>query len=198
MTRGSLRSCQSSWPWPTSSATTLRGAALQQHVGESAGRRADVERARGRAVDREGVERAGELEAAAADVGMVRSDERDVRVRHRPARRPWRRPGRRPDLAGEDQRARPLARRREPALDESESRRVLPGLITRQGRQRRYVSWCSRSKRRIALALRSTIQLGDVGQPAVGQPGVARAPRARAAMHSAASARERSRPKSAG
>ena len=45
ITRGSLRSRQSSWPWPTSSAMTLRGAALEQHVGEAAGRGADVERA---------------------------------------------------------------------------------------------------------------------------------------------------------
>ena len=56
-----------------------RGAALQQHVGEAAGRCADVERL----VDRptsmlKDVERVGELKPAAADVRMVGRDERDV------------------------------------------------------------------------------------------------------------------------
>ena len=48
------------------------GAAPQQHVGEAAGRRADVERAASLRVDRERVERVRELDAAAADVRMIR------------------------------------------------------------------------------------------------------------------------------
>ena len=43
-TRGSLRSRQSSCPYPTSTAVTLLRAALQQTIGEAAGRGADVER----------------------------------------------------------------------------------------------------------------------------------------------------------
>ncbi len=45
VTRGSLRSRQSSWPWPDVERDHARGAALQQDVGEATGRRADVERA---------------------------------------------------------------------------------------------------------------------------------------------------------
>ena len=112
MTRGSLRSVQSSWPCPTSSATTSRGAALEQDVGEAAGRRADVERPPAGHRDAERVERVRELDAAAPDVRMVR------RERARRARRSDGGAGLRDDLAvdghlsGEDQRARPLARGR--------------------------------------------------------------------------------------
>ena len=97
-----------------------RGAALQQHVGEAAGRRADVERAPAGGVDAEGVERAGELDAAAADVGMIRRDELDARVGGD------RGAGLRDDLAvdrhlaGENQRPRALARGREAAIDEGD------------------------------------------------------------------------------
>ena len=50
-----------------------RRAALQQHVGEAAGRGADVERlTRPSTSMREGVERMRELEPAAADVRMIR------------------------------------------------------------------------------------------------------------------------------
>ena len=47
-------------------------AALQQDVGEAAGGGADIERAASVRVDAERVERAGELDAAAADVRMIR------------------------------------------------------------------------------------------------------------------------------
>ena len=60
-----MRGC--SWPWPTSRATTRGRAALQQAVGEAAGRRADVERPAAGDVDRERVEGGVELLAAASD-----------------------------------------------------------------------------------------------------------------------------------
>ena len=67
-----------------------RGAALEQDVGEAASRRADVERLASGDVDAEGVERVRQLEPAAADIGMVGRDERDVGVgvdrRARPSR----------------------------------------------------------------------------------------------------------------
>ena len=68
--------------------------------------------------DAEGVERVRELDAAAPDVRMVGRDQRDV------GGRVDRRAGLGcglpvdADLAGEDQRARPLARRREAAFDD--------------------------------------------------------------------------------
>ena len=76
-----------------------RGAALQQHVGEAAGRGADVERLAAGDGDAEGVERVRELQAAAADVGVVRREQRRRRRRHRPACRPWS-PARRPRSPG--------------------------------------------------------------------------------------------------
>ena len=95
-----------------------RGAALQQHVGEAAGGGADVERLAAGDVDAEGVERVRELEPAAADVRVVRRGSAtsasastsvpafvtDLAVDR--------------DLAGQDQRARPLARRRQAAFDD--------------------------------------------------------------------------------
>ena len=99
-------------------------AALQQDVGEAAGGGADIERAAALDVDVERVERVRELDAAAADVGMVGRGQLDA------ASLADRRAGFRHDvavdahLAGENQRARPFARRRQPALDESGSSRA--------------------------------------------------------------------------
>ena len=56
------------------------GAALQQHISESASGRADVERLSAGDRDTEGVERVGELETAPADIRMVRFLEGDVCV----------------------------------------------------------------------------------------------------------------------
>ena len=66
-----------------------RGAALQQHVGEAAGRGADVERLAPVDGDAEGVERVRELEPAAADVRMIGREQRRRRRRRRPACPPW-------------------------------------------------------------------------------------------------------------
>ena len=56
-------------------------AALEQHVGESAGRGADVERRAVRSTSmREDVERVRELDPAAADVGMIGTVDRDLGV----------------------------------------------------------------------------------------------------------------------
>ncbi len=87
-------------------------AALQQDVGEAAGRRADVERAASADGNGEDVEGVRELDAAAADVRMIGSDQRDVGARRHGGaglRHDLAVDG---DLAGEDQRARPFARRR--------------------------------------------------------------------------------------
>ena len=94
------------------------GGAAEQDGGEAAGGRADGERAAAARVDREGVERAGELHAAAADVRVIGDGEIDARVLSD------RRAGLGHDLAvdrdlaREDQRARPLTRRRQPAFNE--------------------------------------------------------------------------------
>ena len=61
----------------------LARAALQQHVGEAAGGRADVERERAGDVDAERVERVRELQPAAADVRMIRHAQRDVGIARR-------------------------------------------------------------------------------------------------------------------
>ena len=54
-TRGSARSAGASWPWPTSTAQTSAAPRLEQHLGEAAGRGAEVERHRARRVEPEGV-----------------------------------------------------------------------------------------------------------------------------------------------
>src|SRR5439155_5755973 len=56
-------------------------AAPEQHVGEAASRGPDVERGTAGDIDAENVERVCELDTAAPDVGMIRLDERQVRVR---------------------------------------------------------------------------------------------------------------------
>ena len=95
-------------------------AALEQHVGESAGRCADVERLA--AVDgyAERVERMRQLDPASADVRMIRLLQRDggiVRHRHSGF---LRRLSVDEHDAGEDERARALARRGQPALHEED------------------------------------------------------------------------------
>ena len=90
-----------------------RGAALQQHVGEAAGRRADVERDAGRSTSMPKTSSAcASLSAAAADVRMVRLDRASTSASAStgvPALDDGLAVD--ADLAGEDQRARPLARR---------------------------------------------------------------------------------------
>ena len=95
-------------------------AALEQHVGEPAGRRADVERqAALPARSPKASSACASLTPPRPTYGMIGHVERDARRRPRrrsPALR--RRLAVDPHLAGEDQRARALARRGEPALDE--------------------------------------------------------------------------------
>ena len=55
------------------------GAALQQHVGEAAGRCADVEALAPANLDLKGVECVRELQSAAADIGVIGRDERHGR-----------------------------------------------------------------------------------------------------------------------
>ena len=96
VTRSSLRSRQSQLAVGDVERDHVRRAALQQAVGEAAGRGADVERRGARRRRAEGVERVGELDAPARDVRRRRVDrELDVgvdelarllRARARPAR----------------------------------------------------------------------------------------------------------------
>jgi hypothetical protein len=110
----------------------LTGATLEQHVGEAASRRADVERRAVADVDREGVERVGELHTAAADIWVIRSRERNLGVRGH-TRSSFRDHGAiHAHLARHNKRASPLARRRELAFDEEE----IEALATRHGRCR--------------------------------------------------------------
>ena len=81
-------------------------------------------------LDPEDVERVRQLDAAAADVRMVRRHELDDRVVGRPAFRPSTRPAVDLDLAGENQRARPFARRDQPAFDIKASSRRLADFIS--------------------------------------------------------------------
>jgi hypothetical protein len=95
-----------------------RRAAFEQDVGEAAGGGADVERLASLDGNAEGVERVRELDAAAPDVRMVWRDQRDLggRVDLRAGfglRAPVD-----ADLSGKDQRARPLARRRQATFDD--------------------------------------------------------------------------------
>src|SRR3546814_4451723 len=58
----------------------LRRAARQRHVGEAAGRGADVEAAEAGGVDREAVEGMRQLDAAARYPGMILAAQRDRRM----------------------------------------------------------------------------------------------------------------------
>ena len=95
-----------------------RGAVPQQDVGEAPGRGADVERRAACDGDAEGVERMVQLEPAAADVGMIGDEERDGGVDADRRARLGCRLAVDAHLAGEDERARAFARRRQSPLDE--------------------------------------------------------------------------------
>ena len=64
-----------------------RGAARQQHVGEAAGRGADIEGDLSVDRDREMIERVSQLDAAPRDPRMIASLERERRIRGEAARR---------------------------------------------------------------------------------------------------------------
>ena len=71
VTRGSIRSFQASWLVPGIDREHPRRAARQQHVGEPAGRAADVHRDRAGGIEREVVERMRQLDAPARDPRMI-------------------------------------------------------------------------------------------------------------------------------
>ena len=94
------------------------GAALQHDVGEAAGGGADVEALATLDGDLKGVQCVSELQSAAADVGVIGRDERDVGgVVHGRARLGDRLPVHR-HLAGEDQRPRPFSRGRQLPIEQ--------------------------------------------------------------------------------
>src|SRR5439155_6052434 len=107
-------------------------AALKQDVGKPAGRGADVERAFAERIDVEDVERARELDAAAADIWMVRDLERDGRVGGDAGARLRDHLAVDANLTGHDERLRALAGGSEPAFDE---RDVEPYLFRRHDRR---------------------------------------------------------------
>ncbi len=93
-------------------------AALQQHVGEAARGSADVEGNNAGGINAKGVERVRKLEPATTDPGMIGSAKHDLDVAgDRCARFGDRMPSDQ-DIAGQNQRPRPFARRNESALDE--------------------------------------------------------------------------------
>ena len=164
MTRGSVRSRQSSWLWPTSSAMTLAAPRCSRTSVKPPVDAPTSSARRPARVDGERVERAGELQAAAADVRMIRHGELDARVGLD------RRAGLRDDLAvdrhlaGEDQRARAFARRGEAAVDERD-------IEARLGRSPRVVSVSRRCSASNQL-FRDTTQSAIAAEPAVRDPGV--------------------------
>jgi hypothetical protein len=89
-------------------------AAVQPHVGESAGRRADIKRDAIGSIDAERVESGRELDSAAPDPRMIGSDDPDVGIDRHHGPGFGRAVSVDVDLSGENQRARFLAR-----LDES-------------------------------------------------------------------------------
>ena len=146
------------------------GAALEQDVGEAAGRRADVEADEPRRVDAERVERGGELVAAAADVRVaLRRPSIATSGVDEVAGLPVEPPGvARPDadLAGEDQGLGPRPGLGEAALDEELVQalprpRRTPALLTR-------LSWHSglhrRSRPEAAAPTRSRGAESELGQ----------------------------------
>ena len=62
---GEIAACN--WPCPTSTQTTFGRAAREKHMGEAAGRGADVETAMPGGIEAESIESSGELDAAARD-----------------------------------------------------------------------------------------------------------------------------------
>ena len=97
----------------------VRGAAPEQHVGEAARGRADVQGFTSFDGDAEGVEGVNELEGASADVRVVGLTHLHIGIlAHQVSGLGRRRRSGQTDVAGEDQCARPFARRGESALDE--------------------------------------------------------------------------------
>ena len=94
------------------------GAALQQHVGEAAGRGADVERHHARGIDAEMVEAVGELEPASGDVGRACAAHLERQVGGDALPGLVQPPLAGEDLPGQDQRLRLGAALGQPALDE--------------------------------------------------------------------------------
>jgi hypothetical protein len=95
-------------------------AALQEHVGEPAGGRADVQRESTGHVDVKCVERVRELQASASDERMVRRDDDHVRVVGDRCSRFHRGRPIHAHLPGQHQRARAFSRRRQAAGDEQQ------------------------------------------------------------------------------
>ncbi len=95
-----------------------RRAALQQDVGEAAGRGADVECQPAGDDDPEHVERVGELDAAAPHVRVIGRHQLDARVRRDRGARLRRDLSVHGHPVREDHRASPLTRRRQPAIDD--------------------------------------------------------------------------------
>ena len=119
-TRGSLASFGWSWPCADVDRVNLRGAALEQHLGEAAGRGAEVEGdAAGRRVA-EMVERGDEFQAPARDVVDGRIEERDRRSFRDRHRRPGGGNAVDRDDAAQDRVARPRPARQQAALDEGD------------------------------------------------------------------------------
>ena len=121
-TRGSEAIFQSSCPCPTSTQVTRAAPALQQAVGEAAGRGADVQRRQPARVDPEDVQRVRQLEPAARHVGHRRRPQPQLgpRVDQVPRLVDGPVPGQ--HLARQDQRPRPLTRGRQPLLDQGQVR----------------------------------------------------------------------------
>jgi hypothetical protein len=97
------------------------GTALQEHVGEAAGRRSDVESDLASWIDLEGIERRSELVAAATDVRIGRLDDHELGGVEQV---PWLSVVSGgvsladPHLAGENERLSTTPRLGEPAVDE--------------------------------------------------------------------------------
>ena len=101
-------------------------AALEEHVGESARRGADVQPEPFAHVDAKDVQRMGELDPASADVLMIGTVNRHLGVGGNVGPRFGDREPVDSDLAGQDQGARPLARRGEAAVNDEH---VEPDLV---------------------------------------------------------------------
>ena len=154
-------------------------AALQPDIGESAGGCADVDHVSVRGIDVKGVERKGELDAAAADPRVIRADHSHIGVnRHHGAGLVGAVTGD-IDLSGKDQRTRLFARLDETALHEQ---RVTAG----------------RAELFDTLVLAIDNPASDVREPRLLETDVPERCSRRARRHSAASCRDWSTPKNAG
>ena len=109
----------------------LARAALEKHLREAAGRRADVERDAAVRRIAEAVERRDQLQRAARDVVGRRIVEGDCRVGIDRLRWPGRERAVDGDVAAEDRIARPRPRRCEPALTSATSRRACSSRLGR-------------------------------------------------------------------